>query len=439
MGNDQAKTPYLDSLVSISTLFTNAHCQAPICGPSRASVLTGLYPHRSGNYLQLQDGDIKKSNELTAGSVFLPDYFEQNGYVSFGVGKIFHQGDAAKVFDMYGGDNGVTGPKPVKRFNYDPVWFPEKKGKTQTDWGAYPADVQEMPDFKSVSWASHILKARHDKPFFLAVGLNRPHVPWYVPQEYFDLYPVDSLKMPPYMEQDMEDIPESGRSVADAPMMPTTEWLIASGQWKYAVQAYLACISFADSQIGRLLQALKRSDYVDNTIIVLWSDHGYHLGEKNRMAKQSLWERDTHSVLMIKEPGKNSGQVCGRAVQLLDMYPTLVELAGLKQKKGIDGRSLVPLIKDPMKVWDYPALTSYGKGNMAVSYGDFRLIRYADGSKEFYNLKTDPFEWHNLSSDPTYTDRLNELDRLIPREQADLSPYSRYNFNDYFQKISDQY
>lgn len=225
MGNDQAKTPNIDSLAAVSTLFANAHCQAPICGPSRASILTGLYPHRSGNYLQLHDKDIKKSNDLTGHATFMPDYFEDNGYSTFGVGKIFHQGDAAHVFDLYGGDNGVTGPKPEKRFNYDPAWFEDKVGNTQTDWGAYPSDVQQMPDFKSVSWASEILKASHDKPFFLAVGLNRPHVPWYVPQEYFDLYPLDSLEMPAYLPIDMDDIPDMGKRVANAPMMPTTEWL----------------------------------------------------------------------------------------------------------------------------------------------------------------------------------------------------------------------
>lgn len=210
----------------------------------------------------------------------------------------------------------------------------------------------------------------------------------------------------------------------------------ASGQWKYAVQAYLACISFADSQVGRLLEALKTSEYANNTIIVLWSDHGYDLGEKNRMAKQALWNRDTHSILMIHKQAQEVGQISHRAVQLLDIYPSLIELAGLKENPELDGRSLVPLMNDPEKEWNYPSLTSYGKGNMAVTYDQYRLIEYADGSFEFYDLENDPNEWDNLAGNPKYKEKITELKSFIPKEQAALSKYSRYNFNDYFKSIS---
>ena len=295
----QTKTPNIDALAESGMLFTNAHCQAPICGPSRASIMTGLYPTTSGNYLQLNDLDIKKSNDKVSQSIFLPDYFEQNGYKTMGVGKLYHQGDKAQTFDEYGSAFEMFGPKPPKRFNYDPEWFGKPSG-TQTDWGAYPAQDSLMPDFKSAKWAVEKLKQTHEKPFFLAVGFVRPHVPWYVPQKWFDKFPLENIQTPLYLANDFNDIPEFGKKVTDVPMMPSTEMLIEKKQWKNAVQAYLACINFVDAQVGKVLDALKQSDYSNNTIVVLWSDHGYDLGEKNRFAKQALWNRDTKTVLMIK-------------------------------------------------------------------------------------------------------------------------------------------
>lgn len=437
-GHPQTQTPNIDKLASQGTLFTNAHCQAPICGPSRASLLTGLYPHNSGNYLQLEDTDIKKSNTLTAASTFLPDYFEQHGYTSLGVGKIYHLGDGANTFDKYGGRFDKSGPKPEKRINYNPAWFDDKVGKTQTDWGAYPDVDEKMTDYKSASWAIEELNENHDKPFFMAIGFVRPHVPWYVPQKWFDKFPLDSIQVPPYLKTDMEDVPEMGQRVAEAPMMPTTEWMIQENQWKKAVQAYLASIHFVDYQVGRVLEGLEKSKYKDNTIVVLWSDHGYHIGEKNRVAKQALWERDTRSVLMVKDINGNSAQVCTRPVQLLDIYPTLVDLTGLPENKMNEGHSLVPLLKDANTEWNYPAITSYGKGNMSVRTERYQLIQYEDNSLEFYDLKEDPNEWHNLANDDAYAELIKEHQSFIPQNQADLSAHSFYNFNDYFKSKSQQ-
>ncbi|MCG8306897.1 MAG: sulfatase [Cytophagales bacterium] len=434
-GHPQTKTPNIDRLAAQGVLFTNAHCQAPICGPSRASIMTGLYPHTSGNYLQLNDPDIKKSNDVTANSIFLPDYFEKHGYKSFGVGKVYHNGDAANTFDEYGGVFEKSGPKPAKRFNYDPKWF-NKPGKTQTDWGAYPDVDEKMPDYKSASWAIERLKEDHENPFFMAVGFVRPHVPWYVPQKWFDKFPIDSLQMPPYLDSDMDDVPLMGRRVAEAPQMPTTEWMKETDQWKKVVQAYLACISFVDYQVGRVLENLENSKYKDNTIVVLWSDHGYHLGEKNRVAKQALWERDTRTVLIFKTLDGNANQVCSRPVQLIDMYPTLVDLAGLPKNQMNEGHSLVPLLENPFAKWDYPALTSYGKGNFAVTTEGYRLIQYEDNSIEFYDLRNDKDEWHNLAGDKKYRKLINQHRSHLPEKQAELSSYSHYSFNEYFKDKS---
>ena len=432
-GHPQALTPNIDKLASEGVLFTNAHCQAPICGPSRASIMTGLYPSTSGNYLQLSDPDIKKSNEAVSQSAFLPDYLEQYGYGTFGVGKIYHNGDKANTFDEFGGVFDMYGPRPEKRMNYDPAWFGYPNG-TSTDWGAYPEHDSLMPDYKSANWAIQKLKQSHDNPFFLAVGFIRPHVPWFVPQKWYEMFDVDEIITPPYNPNDYDDIPEMGQRVAEAPPMPTTEYLIEKGQWKDVVRAYLACVAFVDAQVGKVLDALEDSEYAKNTIVVLWGDHGYHLGEKNRFAKQALWERDTRAPLIIKYPGKWNGKRCEAPVQLTDIYPTLLDLCELPVNSRNEGHSLKPLLKNPDMKWEYPALSFYGVGNIAVRDRQFRLIQYEDGSRELYDMKDDPNEWNNLAGKKEYALKEKELEAFVPAMWAPLSKYSRYDFNAYFKE-----
>lgn len=431
-GSIKVPTPNIDRLAQKGTLFSNAHCQAPICGPSRASIMTGLYPSTSGNYLQLNDTDIKKGSTALNKTIFMPDYFEQHGYKSMAVGKIYHNGDAAKTFDEYGGKFAWMGPKPKERFNYDPSKISHKVGSTQTDWGAYPEQDSLMTDFQSSKWAVNKLQDEHDKPFFLAVGFVRPHVPWYAPQKWFDMFPLDSIKTPPYRKDDFDDIPNFATKVADAPMMPTTEELIESGEWKNVIQAYMACIAFVDAQVGKVLDALENSKYADNTIVVLWADHGYHLGEKNRFAKQALWERDTRTLLIFKDIKGNSERTCTAPVQLLDIYPTLIDLCKLPPSKLLEGHSLADLIHNPDKKWVHPALSFYGEGNIAIRDERFRLIKYDDSSIELYDMKNDPNEWFNLAKDKEYKKTIQELTNYIPRSWAPLSEFSSYNFNEYF-------
>lgn len=433
-GHPQTKTPNIDRLAERGVLFTNAHCQAPICGPSRASIFTGLYPSTTGNYLQLKDVDIKKANKAAMESILMPDYFKMNGYKTMAVGKLYHNGDAAQTFDEYGGKFSWMGPKPKERINFDPAWMGVPNG-TQTDWGVYPGIDSLMTDYKSAQWAVNKLGKNHEKPFFLAVGFLSPHVPWYASQKWFDMFPPDSLEMPPYNQNDFDDIPEMGAKIAEVPMMPTTEWLKERGQWKDVVQAYLACIAFMDHQVGKVLDALENSPYADNTIIVLWSDHGYHIGEKNRFAKQALWQEDTRTPLMIKLPESKRASVCKAPVQLIDMYPTLVDLCGLPKYESADGHSLATLLENPKTSWEHPALSFYGVGNFAVTGEKFRLIQYEDRSQEFYNLQNDPNEWNNLASDENLKEEKAKLEAYIPTTQASLSKYSSYNINNYFRQI----
>ncbi|MCB9258781.1 MAG: sulfatase [Ignavibacteriales bacterium] len=431
-GSIKIPTPNIDKLAQQGILFTNAHCQAPICGPSRASIMTGLFPSTSGNYLQLKDVDIKKSNKTTRNAIFLPDYFEQHGYKTMAVGKIYHNGDAAKTFDEYGGRFSWMGPKPKERFKYDPSKIDGKKGSTQTDWGAYPEHDSLMTDYQSAKWAVNKLQQTHDMPFFMAVGFVRPHVPWYAPKKWFEMFPIDSIKTPPYKKDDFDDIPEFAKKVADAPMMPTTEELIKSGEWKDVLQAYMACVAFVDAQVGKVIDALEKSKYADNTIVVLWADHGYHLGEKNRFAKQALWERDTRTILIFKDINGISGIKSDNPVQLIDIYPTLLDLCDLPPNKMTEGHSLKSLINNTNKDWSNPAISFYGKGNIAIRNNQYRLIQYEDHSIELYDLINDPNEWHNLAESIEHQEIIKELIQFIPEEWADLSNYSNYDFNEYF-------
>ena len=426
-GHPQALTPHIDRLAAQGTLFTNAHCQAPLCGPSRASLMSGLRPSTTGVYGQIEDPQLREAHPLLAEAVFLPQYFGQQGYKTMGVGKIFHNHAPEGVFEVSGGRERGFGPNAPTRFHWN------KKG-TSTDWGAYPAADSMMPDYRSAQWAKERLQEPHDRPFFLAVGFLRPHVPWYVPQRWFDLYPIDSVKTPPYLPSDSTDLPEIALRVADVPMMPTTEWAIANGQWPAICQAYLASVSFADHYVGEVLQALEASPYAENTIIVLWSDHGYHIGEKNRFAKHALWEEATRVPLIIAGPGLPARQISGAPVELLDLYPTLLDLCGLPPNRSNEGRSLKPLLEAPDAAWRHAAITTYGRNNQAVRTADFRFIRYEDSTAELYDHRKDPNEWDNLAAQPDFADSLRSMQRFLPQENALWSPVSEYEVIPYFAK-----
>jgi arylsulfatase A-like enzyme len=295
------------------------------------------------------------------------------------------------------------------------------------DWASLDIEDPLMGDFKSVEYVSKQLQKNHEKPFFLACGIYRPHLPWYVPKKYFDMFPLESIQLPKVLENDLNDLSDRIRDVAHR-AGGYHKHVLEAKQWKQAVQGYLASIAFADAMLGRLLDALDKSRYADNTVVVLWSDHGWQLGEKEHWRKFALWENVLRCVLMIKAPkgtpglpeGSRNGEACDRIVSLQDIYPTLNELCALPTRTDIDGRSLVPLLKDPKRKWEYPAISSYDFGEFSVRMEDWRYTVYIDGSEELYDHSKDPEEWTNLAENEQYAEIKKELARFIPQNPAPL-------------------
>jgi arylsulfatase A-like enzyme len=429
------KTPNFDRLAKMGVTFTNAHVQAPLCGPSRASIMTGLRPSTTGIYGMTPDNEIRREgNPATKDITFLPEYFQQNGYHTMGIGKLFHIHAPKNVFQESGGRVKGFGPYPKERF----VWngfgkgIKGKHGRTSTDWGAFPENDTLMPDHQSVNWVKERLQKSYEKPFFMGLGFLRVHVPLYVPQKWFDLYPLDKIETPPYKSDDLNDIPNIGLQINDLPMMPSTEWAKESGEWKKIVQAYLACVSYVDYELGRVLDALESSKHADNTIIVLWSDHGYRLGEKGTFAKHALWETATKAPLLFAGPNLPKGKKITAPVEMLSVYPTLLELSGLPAYKRNEGKSLVTMMQKDEGLQDAYALTTFAMNNHAIKKDGYRYIRYEDGTEEFYDHSKDPNEWYNEASNPKYKNKLATLKALLPKENSKWDEKSNYTFQPYF-------
>ncbi len=411
-GHPQALTPNMDRLAERGTLFTNAHCQSPVCNPSRASMMTGRYPHSTGIYFL--SPDLRKAPALE-GVLTMPEHFAKNGYQTLSVGKIFHGGDQ-RFFQEYGGNNGGFGPRPEKKISQPhghPLW----------DWGVYPENDEDMPDTKAAAWAAEKLAQEYEKPFFMGVGFYRPHVPMYAPQKWFDLHPRDAIQLPEILESDREDLSAYAIDLTNVKhVSPEHAWVKSAGQWEHAVQSYHASVSFVDHCVGQVLDALDASPHAKNTIIVLFSDHGFHLGEKGRWAKRTLWEDGTRVPVIISAPGFASGQRSDRPVELLDVFPTLLEMAGLSPDLKQEGQSVVPLLHDPDAEWDHPAITSFGPGNYSVRTTRYRFIEYLDGSREFYDHSNDPHEWTNLVRKEELQGIIEEHAAWVPVNQHPLLP-----------------
>jgi arylsulfatase A-like enzyme len=425
-GHPNAQTPAIDELAKRGTLFTNAHCQAPICGPSRASLLSGRFPHSTGVYQQPTKNRLAADTVNFAGQL-LPEYFAKHGYQTLGAGKITHGYPMKQAFQIAGSQFGGSGPKPgdkTVRFNYSPDLTIPFTG-TQTDWAAFPDVDQKMPDHKAADWATQQLESiKGDKPFFLAVGFVRPHVPFYAPQKWFDLFPLDTITLPEIPDDDLKDVPEMGRQLHELPRYPQLKWLRENDneQLRKCVQAYLACTAFVDHQVGRVLQSLEKSRHASNTIVVLFSDHGYHLGEKHRVSKHSLWEESTRVPLIVSRPGNESSATCDLPVGLIDLYPTLLELCGLPAREQNEGVSLVPLLNDPksdlLNGVRNGILTTYGRSNHSIRTRQFRYISYEDGSEELYDHMSDPHEWTNLANKKAHRTTLIKLRAELPDHEA---------------------
>jgi arylsulfatase A-like enzyme len=399
-------TPNLEKLAKSGVRFEKAYCSAPACNPSRASLLTGVRPATSGVYHNDQPW-----RPVLKDAVTLPQYFTANGYEVEAAGKIYHNSyndDAS--WPIYHGVPKDPQPTSV------PV-----NGKSNFDWSPVNVKDEDMGDYKTVSKGIDFLDKNHDKPFFLAIGFTRPHLPWYVPQKYFDLYPLDKITLPSVIQNDLSDVPAAG--VAIAKPDGDHKFIVESGQWKKAVQGYLASNTFADGQIGRLVDALNKSKYKDNTIIVLFGDHGWHLGEKEHWRKFALWEEATRVPFIVIAPGiTKANTVVKRTVNLMDIYPTLIDLCQLPSKPGLEGNSIVPLLKNPLASWNHPSVTTHGFGNHSVRNERYRYIVYEDGTEELYDHDTDPQEWKNIANDPKYASVKKELIAFLPEANAPNAP-----------------
>lgn len=418
-GHPQTLTPNIDRLASQGMSFSNAHTIAPLCGPCRASLLSGLRPSTTGIYFHIHDRALVENIHENYPEVsFLPDYFEDQGYKTYAVGKIFHEGDKSGRFDEYGGLSDF-GPRPAERFAFDPKKL-GKRGGTSTDWGAFPEHDSLTFDHRIASWAIDKLQNAGEEPFFLAVGFMRPHVPWYVPQKWFDAIDYDKLELPAYRPEDWSDVPEMAARVTDWPMMPEMDWMMEEDRWKDAVHAYLACVHFTDHQIGRVLKALEESEYTENTIVVLASDHGYHLGEKGLFQKGTLWQRSTQIPMIWAGKGIKVGSN-DEPASLLDIYPSLVDLAGFEVPAYLEGTSLKALLSGEKERIGKVAVTTNGPGGHSVFSREWHYIQYNDTSEELYLRSSDKHEWHNLAEGDSLQEVIDLLKAYLPVSNAEVN------------------
>ena len=388
-GHPQAITPNLERFAARSITFTRAICSSPVCFPSRTALFSGLHPSRTGAKSNPNAG--KSWRSYVPDAVTLPKLISAQGWKSIGIGKNFHNRDADE-FDQYSARN------------KEPKVIPETYRDINASgrWGVAAVPTSQMPDYLSVSKGIEALKSNRDS-LFLSLGIYRPHVPWVVPQEYFDRHPLESLVMPERRADDLDDLPERLKLMAhnEGKFGPDYHHkAVAAGHDKSMVQAYLACVSFTDEQVGRILDAWYASSHAEHGYVVLWSDHGYQLSEKEGWSKMKPWFDSARVNLMIAGPGLAEGVLCDKAVSLQDLYPTLVELLKLPAPPQIlDGNSLVPLLKNPQTDWDKPVLMSSEEEGMrydVVMDNDYRMTRLTTGETELYNLNNDPHEFTNL-------------------------------------------
>lgn len=398
--NPQTKTPNLDRLARMGVTFTNAHCAAPVCNPSRAALLSGMRPGTTGIYDNGQPFELAISGEQS-----LVTQFRKAGYETLGMGKLWHGGlgfpeQWTATGGREGGDNLAKGTLDDRSIG-------------GIKFGVLNADDDAVPDTRIADYVVKELGKKHDQPFFLTAGFHKPHMPWNVPQKYFDMHPLDEIQLPPVKNGDLSDIPSAGIKMAKPD--GDHRQVLESGRWKEAVQAYLATITYLDGQVGRLLDALEASPNRDNTIICLWGDHGWHLGEKEHWRKFALWEEATRAPFIWVVPGVTKpAQVCNRPVDFMSIYPTLCDLAGVAIPSWVEGKSIRSLLENPASSEPHIALTTFGRNNHALRDDRWRYIRYADGGEELYDHASDPYEWTNVASLPEHASLKIQLATHIP-------------------------
>ena len=400
--------PNLRKLADSGVLFTRAYTAAPVCSPSRTAFFSGVAPWTSGHYHNTPGAS---QSEPLNNALSLAGCFKRAGYSTAAYGKITHGWDQREHWDEKIGHKRDPAPPGA------PL---TAVGRGEQDWGPIHLAEAEMNDTLMVNHAIKQLQKTHAKPFFIACGLFNPHMPWYVPQKYFDMFPLDEVTTPALKADDLEDVPPLGRELTER-KGKYVDAILQAGLHKQGVQAYLATTAYADAQMGRVLDALDKSPYRDNTLVVFLTDHGFHLAEKHHWQKATLWEEATHSLLMFRVPGVTpAGGVSPRFVSLLDIYPTLTELCGVQAPSYLDGRSLVPLLKNPRAAWQSTAVTGLtSKGGPWYPYISIRnemgrYIRYMDGQEEFYATTRDPHEWTNMIDSAEYSATVKRMRAAVP-------------------------
>ncbi len=394
--------PNLQALGESGVVFRNAYSASPFCVPSRTSMWSGVSPHKSGVYHN--QTNVAASEPLkTATSLF--EVFQQGGYSMYGYGKITHGWNGNDVWDDKQGHK--RDPRPPGA----PI---QPVGAGEQDWGPIHLSEEEMNDTVGANRTIAILEQKHEKPFFLVYGSFNPHMAWFVPQKYFDMFPLDEVKVPDLNPDDFDDIPPLGDEVVSS-KRKFTEKVLEAGLHKEAVQAYLATTAYVDAQHGRVLDALEKSPYRDNTIVVFLSDHGFHLAEKDHWQKGTLWEEATNSMLMFRVPGVTQpGGVTKNCVSLQDLYPTLTDLCQLEKPSSVDGKSLRPILKDPETDWKSTAISYLYDQYASIRTKQYRYIRYKKGQQELYDLRKDPHEWKNEAGNAEYAKVIRELNSQLP-------------------------
>lgn len=394
--------PNLKRLGESGMVFTHAYTASPFCVPSRTAMFSGVSPHRSGVYHN--QSNVAASAPLkTAQSLF--ETFSKAGYSMHGYGKITHGWSGKDVWDDKQGHK--RDPRPPGA----PV---QSVGKGEQDWGPIHLAEEEMNDTGGANRAIATLEQEHDKPFFLVYGTFNPHMAWFVPQKYFDMFPIDEVRTPKLNTKDFDDIPPLGDDVVGG-KRKFTQSVLDAGLHKSAVQAYLATTAYVDVQHGRVLDALARSPYKDKTIVIFISDHGFHLAEKDHWQKGTLWEEATNSMLLCRVPGMTKpGGVTERCVSLQDLYPTLLDLCDLPRPAHVDGKSLVPILKNPKVDWQSTAISYLYDQYASIRTAQLRYIRYKGGQQELYDHGEDPHEWTNEADNPEYAEALKRLASQLP-------------------------
>ena len=407
-GHPEAQTPNIDRLANKGTAFTRAYTAAPGCSPSRNALLYGVEPFHSGLY-PFYEHDIHE--QLMSKYTSLPRLLKTNGYTTLGAGKIHH----GNLEDPREWDTFFKASKYKKQFVTNAGF--QRGSSSKYSYRPTTHADHEHVDYQVASFGVEQLNKAHDKPFFLAVGIVKPHLPFDAPQRFFDQLP-EKITPPQMIPNDMEDIPGVGKALCKR---KEVNFYNENNAWNAIRRAYLACISWADYNIGRVLDALEESPYANNTIIVLWSDHGFHLGEKQTFKKFTLWEEAARVPFIIYDPRvKNSPQTCEQPVSLINIYKTISDYSGIKPPSYVDGVSLKPIISNTKNNINTPAITTWGRGNYGLRTKQYHYIRYFNGAEELYHHEDDPNEWYNLAKIPTHQKELIYFRSFLPNEEAPM-------------------